>query len=158
MKIDIHSSSPQNVAKGISMVEESLVDFISDENSSTRMLYELMWTAEGSYRVKKHDSCNMVYRELNGVQSWLALFDLPYKVRKGGHREYHGKFFRLDLQLSGDCTIELFGDDFDVPLAHASPFVLIRGTKHKDVKDAVLLVRDKMTRHQGRGCGCTPSW
>ena len=60
--------------------------------------------------------------------------------------------------LSGDCKIELFGDGFGVPLEHASPFVLIRGTKHKDVKDAVFAARDAMRRHQGRGCGCTPKW
>ncbi len=159
MKIDITSSSYQNVAKGISMIEESLVDFISDENSSIRMLYDLMWSAEGSFKVKRNDGCNMVYREMNGIQSWCALIDLPYKEREEGKIEYHGKFLtRLELPLAGDCVIELFGDDFDVPLAYTSPFVLIRGTKHKDVKDAVLQVRDKMKRHQGRGCGCTPKW
>ncbi len=160
MKIDITSSSPLNVAKGISLIEESLADFISDENSTTRMLYEIISTATGCYKIekKKYDDCQMVRREYNSDKNWSVLFDLPYSVR-GGSKQYHGKFLTLvELPMPDDCIIEVFGDDFDVPLAHTSPFVLIRGNKLKDVTDVILLVRDKMKRHQGRGCGCTPKW
>jgi hypothetical protein len=160
MKIDITSSSSLNVVKGIIMIEESLADFISDENSTTRMLYELFSTATGSYKIEKkmYEGCQMVRRVYNGVKNWSVLFDLPYSVR-GGSKQYHGKFLTLvELPMPDDCIIEVFGDDFDVPLARTSPFVLIRGNKLKDVTDVVLLVRDKMKRHQGRGCGCTPKW
>jgi hypothetical protein len=160
IKIDITSSSSLNVGKGISMIEESLVDFISDENSSIRMLYELMLTATGSFKIEKkeYEGCRVVRRVYNGVKNWSVLFDLPYSVR-GGSKQYHGKFLTLvDLPMPDDCIIEVFGDDFDVPLAHTSPFALIRGIKLKDVTDVVLMVRDKMKRHQGRGCGCVPKW
>lgn len=158
MKIDITSNMFQNVTKGISMIEESLMKFVSDENSEKRMLYELVSTAEGTYKFKRNNGLRMLYRN----NEWWALFDLPYNVR-GNSGEYHGKFLtHLQPSLSGDCRIELFGDTFGVPLEHTSPFVLIRGTKHKDVKDAVSIVRDKMRRHQnrgpGRGCDCTPKW
>lgn len=158
MKIKISSNSDQNVAKGISMIEESLVKFVSDENSDKRMLYELVSTAEGTYKLKRNDGFGMLFRN----KKWWALFDLPYKDR-GNSGEYHGKFLtQLQPPLPGDCRLELFGDTFGVPLEHTTPFVLIRGTKHKDVKDAVSLIRVKMRKHQnrgtGRGCDCTPKW
>lgn len=158
MKIDITSNSARNIAQGTSMIEESLVEYISDGNSEIRLLYDLIATAEGSYRFKKNDGWGMLLREYEGVKSWWALFELPYKGYEGSDGEYHGKFLTRLKPLSGDCKIELFGDGFGVPLEHASPFVLIRGTKHKDVKDAVFAARDAMRRHQGRGCGCTPKW
>ena len=158
MKIDITSNSIQSVAQGISMIEECLMEFVSDENSEKKMLYELASTAEGSYKFKRNDGLRMLHRD----KEWWALFELPYKDR-GNSGEYHGKFLtRLQPSLSGDCRIELFGDTFGVPLEHVSPFVLIRGTKHKDVKDAVSIAREKMRRHQnrgpGRGCDCMPKW
>ena len=153
MKIDITSSLPRNVAQGISMIEESLKEFVSDENSEKKMLYELLSTAEGSYKVKRNEGCRMLYRD----KEWWALFELPY--HQGGG-QYHGNFLiHSQSQMPGDCKIELFGDTFGLPLEHASRFVLIRGTKHKDVKDAVSVVRDKMRKHQSeRGCNCTPRW
>lgn len=161
MKIDITSNLARNIAQGVSMIEHSLMEFISDENSEKRMLYELISTAEGSYNFKRNDGCRMLLREYAGIKSWWALFELPYKEREDGG-EYHGKFLqklRSKLPIPGDCIIELFGGDFGAPLEHASPFVLIRGTKHKDVKEAVSMVRHAMKRHQvDKGCDCTPKW
>ena len=155
MKIDITSSAPQNVAQGISMIEESLMEFVSDDNSEKKMLHELLSTAEGSYRVKRNNGFRMVNRD----NEWWALFDLPYRNYGASGGQYHGKFLsQLQPEMPGDCKLELFGDAFEVPLEHASPFMLIRGTKHKDVKDAVSVARDKMRQHQGRGCNCTPKW
>jgi len=156
MKIEITSTLPRNVAQGISMIEESLTEFVSDENSEKKMLYELLSTAEGSFNVKRNDDCRMISRG----KEWWALFELPYHK---GHGQYHGKFLiHSQSQMPGDCKLELFGDTFGVSLEHASPFVLIRGTKHKDVKDAVSIVRDKMRKHQNRrpgaACNCTPKW
>ena len=156
MKINILSSSPRNVAQALSMIEESLMEFLSDENSEKKMLHELLSTAEGSYNVKRNDEYRMVCRD----KEWWALFELPYHTDSG---QYHGKFLtKINLEMPGDCKIELFGDTFGVPLEHASPFVLIRGTKHNDVKDAVSALRDKMRKHQcrrpGEGCNCTPKW
>lgn len=161
IKIDITSNSAQNIAQGVSMIEESLMEFISDENSEKRMLYELISTVEGSYRVHRNDDCRMLLREYAGIKSWWALFELPYKEGEEGG-VYHGKFLQHSLSktpLPGDCIIELFGEDFGAPLEHASPFALIRGTKHKNVKEAVSMVRHAMKRHQvDHGCDCTPKW
>jgi len=165
MKIDITSNSALNIPLGISMIEESLVEYISDGNSEIRLLYDLIATAEGSYKFKRNDGWGMLLREYEGIKSWWALFELPYKAKEGGKAgEYHGKFL-LNLPLQGDCKIDLFGDTFGAPLAHTSPFVLIRGTKHRDVKDAVSEVRNAMIKHQSRRrgdkggvCGCTPKW
>lgn len=156
MKISILSSSPRNVAQGISMIEESLMEFLSDENSEKKMLHEMLLTAEGSYKVKRNDAYRMLCRD----KEWWALFELPFHTESG---QYHGKFLtKINLELPGDCKMELFGDTFGVPLEHASPFVLIHGTKHNDVKDAVSALRDKMRKHQcrrpGEGCNCTPKW
>ena len=150
MKIDITSSSPRNVAQGISMIEESLMEFVSDENSEKKMLYELVSTAEGSYKVIKNDGFRIIYRDKE--KEWWALFELPYHTGSGKH---HGNFL-TNIQIPEDCKMELFGVN-GVPLEHASPFMLIRGT-NKDVKTAVSAVRDKMRKHQGRGCNCTPKW
>ena len=79
MKIDITSNSARNIAQGISMIEESLVEYISDGNSEIRLLYDLIATAEGSYRFKKNDGWGMLLREYEGVTSWWSLFELPYK-------------------------------------------------------------------------------
>lgn len=155
MTIDITSSAPQNVAQGISMIEESLMEFVSDENSKKKMLFELLSTAQGSYKVKINDRCRMVNRD----NEWWALFDLPYKRYADATGQYHGKFLtQLQSEMPGDCKLELFGDAFEVPLEHASPFMLIRGTNHNDTVRAVLVARDKMRQHQGRGCNCTPKW
>ena len=155
MTIDITSSAPENVAQGISMIEESLMEFVSDENSEKKMLYELLSTAQGSYKVKINDRCGMIGRG----NEWWALFDLPYKSYGDSTGQYHGKFLtQLQPEMPGDCKLELFGNAFGVPLEHTSPFVLIRGTNHNDTARAVSVARDKMRQHQGRGCNCTPKW
>ena len=146
------------------MIEESLIDFIGDQNAGKKMLFELSSMATGSHLVeenilKRNDKYRMVLREYDSVKYWCALFELPY-LNRGNKKEYHGRFLsNLRKSLSErDCTIELYGDKVGLPLAHTSPFVLIRGKRHKDVKDAVCAVNDSMRKHQGRGCGCTPKW
>ena len=149
MTISINAGAPGNVEQGISMIEESLMEFLSDENSEKKMLFELLSTAQGSYYVKRNHGYGMIYRG----KEWWALSELPYHIESG---KRHGKCL-TNKRMPGDCKMELFGDIFGVPLKHASPFVLVRGTTHKDVKDAVSVLRDQMRQHQGR-CICTPRW
>ena len=59
MTIDITSSLPGNIAQGISMIEESLMEFVSDDNSEKKMLHELLSTAEGSYKVRRNNGCRL---------------------------------------------------------------------------------------------------
>ena len=165
MKVEIVSTSNSTgeFFHGIRMIEESLMDFIGDQNAGKKMLYELSSTAEVTPNARhlfgRNDNFRMVLREYDSVKYWSALFELPYLKRENVN-EYHGIFLsNLRGPLSKrDCIIELYGDKFGLPLAHTSPFVLVRGKRHKDVKDAVCVVNDAMKRHQGKGCGCTPKW
>ena len=135
------------------MVEKSVACFLGRAtNSVNRFLYELTATATGSYKSSPHNSPGLLLKHYNGIKSWWCMLELPC-VRG----EYHGQLLQhLIIPRGNDCKIELFGDIFGAPLEHASPYVLISGTKQKDVKIAASIVSDAMRNHQLQ-CGCKPS-
>eukprot|EP00985_Skeletonema_marinoi_P008300 scaffold3729_cov86-Skeletonema_marinoi.AAC.1 len=61
---------------------------------------------------------------------------------------------RLKLPKESDCRIEVFGRS--VKVSRESPYVLVSGTKQRDVKNAAMIVADAVRRHQSRFLPCAP--
>jgi hypothetical protein len=139
--------------QAIHMIEESLLEFLQEKNSEKRLLFELTATSTG-HLIQPHNSTRFVLREYEGVKRWWSLLDLPC----GRDKEYHGSFLSQSTLPDGnDCKIELFGEAFGAPLTQASPYVLISGTKQKQVKIATSIVWGAMRLHQNN-CNCKPKW
>jgi hypothetical protein len=139
------------------VIEKILVEYLADENSEKRLLYDLAISATDSRQQlsQRDNTSGLLCKETFGTQAkakqWWRLFELP--CEQGVH---HGLFLRdLKLPKGNDCKLEVFERSFKVPLA--SPYVLLSGMKHQDVKNAAIMVAYTMQRHQ-RFCPCRPRW
>ncbi len=160
MKITFTSESVQNVQRAFGMIKQSLLEYLSDENSEKRLIYELAMSASGSHNIHETSS-GLLRLHHNGATAWWVIFELPRGAR---HRsgslsvESHGKFLQtLELQDTG-CRVELFGNTFKKPLKHVAPYVLISGKERANVNVAITRVVKAMRKHQKRGCSCLPKW
>ena len=163
MRITIKSLSRDPKAKlnGIirtnRVIEKSLVEYLACEHSEKRLLHDLAASAVDSCQLIQRDiNSGLLQRESHGIrisQQWWRLFELP--CGRGPHPHDLSFLEELRVPKGIDCKIELFRRSTKVPLA--SPYVLISGTKHPDVKSTALMVADAVRRHQ-RFCPCQPKW
>lgn len=150
------SSKLNGIMNANRTIERSLVEYLADENSEKRLLYDLAVSAiDSCQQLTQRDSTSgLLRKEIFGSRAskqWWRLFELP--CEQGMH---HGLFLReLKLPTGSDCKIEVFERSVKVPLA--PPYVLVSGTKHVDVKNAAIMVADTMRKHQ-RFCPCRPRW
>ncbi|KAL7459828.1 hypothetical protein ACHAWC_011635 [Mediolabrus comicus] len=173
MKIVFTSTSVQNVKRAFGMIKQSIVEFLSDENSENRLTYELVTTATGSLcrTLFKQDASSglLLLKSRDGVKRWSRLFELPC-CEEGEGNDCHGSNLDLkfnghchgsnpDLKSSGlessDCRVVVFERSGKVPLA--SPYIYVSGSKLKEVKSTTSLLVDSMRKHQ-RLCPCRPKW
>lgn len=155
MKIAFTSTSVQKVRSAFGMIKKSLLEYLSDENSEKRLIYELAMSASGSHNI--HETSNgLLLQRHNGVKRWLVVFELPGKAREECI-DHHGKFLlALDLKDT-KCRVELFGNAFKRPLKYVAPYVLISGEEEANVNVAITRVMKEMRKHQQR-CSCLPKW
>eukprot|EP00577_Skeletonema_sp_RCC1716_P013844 CAMPEP_0113372786 /NCGR_PEP_ID=MMETSP0013_2-20120614/718_1 /TAXON_ID=2843 ORGANISM="Skeletonema costatum, Strain 1716" /NCGR_SAMPLE_ID=MMETSP0013_2 /ASSEMBLY_ACC=CAM_ASM_000158 /LENGTH=490 /DNA_ID=CAMNT_0000254697 /DNA_START=38 /DNA_END=1508 /DNA_ORIENTATION=- /assembly_acc=CAM_ASM_000158 len=108
--------SAENVTKAVCMIEQSLVDYLGDQNSAKRLLFELTSTAKGSYATnwvpKQCLSEGLVLKYYNGEKSWWRLFDLPCKWREGSGNDHERCLWQLRSMGINGCKVELFGNNF----------------------------------------------
>jgi hypothetical protein len=140
------------------VIEKALVEYLADEHSEKRLLYDLA--------VSAIDSCQLIQRDINSgllqkeivgsrraSKQWWRLFELP--CGRDMHPHDLSILEELKVPKGSDCKIEVFKRSVKVPLA--SPYVLVSGTKQLDVKNAAMMVADAVRRHQ-RFCQCHPRW
>jgi hypothetical protein len=127
------------------IIEKILVAYLADKNSEKRLLYDLSMSAiDSCQQLTQRDSTSgLLCKEIGhsrASKQWWRLFELP--CDQGMH---HGLFLReLKLPDGSDCKIEVFERSFKVPLA--SPYLLVSGTKHVDVKNAATIVADTIAK------------
>ena len=164
MRITIKSLSKDPKAKlnGIRSanrrIERSLVEYLACEHSEKRLLHDLAACAIGSRQLIQRDiKSGLLQRESPGgirlSKQWWRLFELP--CGRGPHPHDLSFLEELRVPKGIDCKIEVFKRSAKVPLA--SPYVLISGEKHADVKSTALMVADAVRGHQ-RFCPCQPKW
>ena len=150
--------SADNVTKAVSMIEQSLVDYLGDQNSVKRLLFELTSTAEGSYAItrlpREFQSEGLVLKYDNGEKSWWRLFDLPCKWREGSGDNHDKCLWKLKSMGIKGCEVQLFGNN---SLVHAAPYIIIMGANLSDVRKTTLKIVNAVKRHQCQ-CNCRPKW
>jgi hypothetical protein len=155
MKIAFTSASVQNVQRAYGMIKQSLLEYLSDENSEKRLIYELAMSANGSHNIHKTSS-GLLLQHHNGATMWWVVFALPGKAREECV-EHHGRFLQNLEVKDTKCTVELFGKMFKRPLKYVAPYVLISGKEDANVNVAITRVVKAMKKHQLR-CSCLPKW
>ena len=141
------------------VIEKALVEYLADESSEKRLLYDLAVTAVDSCQliIQRDSTSGLLQKEILGCRGapkeWWRLFELPCVRDK--HPHDLSFFEELKVPKGSDCKIEVFKRSLKVPLA--SPYVLVSGTKQLDVKNAAMMVADAVRRHQ-RFCHCRPKW
>jgi hypothetical protein len=159
MKIVFTSASVQNVKRAFVVIERSIVEFLSDENSKKRLIYDLAISAKGSHNIQE-TSHDLLLTHHRGVKRWWVIIDLPCMPYSAEDEclYYNGKCLEeLELQDTG-CRVELFSKRFgNHPPTHAAPYVLVSGKDEANVNVAITRVMKVMKKHQLR-CSCLPRW
>eukprot|EP00984_Skeletonema_dohrnii_P005197 scaffold1823_cov150-Skeletonema_dohrnii-CCMP3373.AAC.3 len=140
------------------VIEKALVEYLADENSKTRLLYDLAFS--NSFQLTHRDSTSgllLLQKEIKvgshvpKSKEWWHLYELPCRWEMHPHDL---SSIRLKLPKESDCKIEVFGRS--VKVSRESPYVLVSGTKQRDVKSAAMMVADAVQRHQSRFLSCPP--
>lgn len=161
-KIEIHrldDSGRLNVAK--SMVIDSIIDFIGEENTNGKLLCELSPNSiYGPILIQQNSVVQQLDPDPVTKQLWAQSLDLPFH---GQHATFHGRFLNnddiLDEVQETDCWLQIYSGEFGSTLhhSHCKPYALIYGKKKSNVIRAVEAVKRAMRSHQ-RKCECTPRW
>ena len=135
---DVTQTSPNfNVAKAVALIEQSILEFLSDKDTEKKMLYDLAANAKGSSKMFPQDR-GVVLRKYDGVKKWSRVLGLPYIWRKQG--DDHVKWLQdLKTLQRNECKIEVF--DY---LSRTNPYVFISGSKKKEVQQIVAEVASAM--------------
>lgn len=148
--------------KAMSMVVDSIIEFIGDENANPKLLCQLSNCTSMTEPIKI-DQASVVWQLdsscPNGIL-WAMVLDLPFHEQ---HREYHGIFLKntdtLKRIKSEQCKLSIYGGKFgyDLSFPHCNPYVLVYGRKKANVNNAVDFLRQAMRHHQ-KSCDCVPNW
>lgn len=162
MKIEffkLNDNATLNVAK--IMVVSSIIEFIGDEKTNGKLLFELTPSRAKEPVLVRHRSFVRQYDPDPATkQLWIQSLDLPYHRQR---KQYHGKCLQINKDLAKtineeECQMHLIGGDFEnSPAQHpdCEPYVLILGTKKANVIRVVQQVKQVMVNHQVN-CGCEP--
>lgn len=132
------------------MVEDTIIEFLNDENSNDRLLYDLATTASGSINFDHiRTSDGFVLQEMP-TRVWMKLLELPYAESNGGRKQYHGKFLLhrhlQDEMIHGtDCVKRIYAFR-DEPI-WCEPYILISGQRKEDVVIVAERVDYKLRTH-----------
>lgn len=128
------------------LVEDSIIDFLNDENSHGRLLYDLATTASGSINFDHIRTSDGFVLQEKPKRVWTKLIELPYSESNRG-RKYHGKFL-LPRQLKNemihgtDCVIRIHAFKFE-PI-WCEPYILISSHRKEEVIIVAERVDDKL--------------
>eukprot|EP00579_Thalassiosira_antarctica_P009739 CAMPEP_0201920362 /NCGR_PEP_ID=MMETSP0903-20130614/8986_1 /ASSEMBLY_ACC=CAM_ASM_000552 /TAXON_ID=420261 /ORGANISM="Thalassiosira antarctica, Strain CCMP982" /LENGTH=954 /DNA_ID=CAMNT_0048457085 /DNA_START=96 /DNA_END=2963 /DNA_ORIENTATION=- len=156
MEITIKSkySSFDDVERGIRMITESLFEFMDDESSVGRLIWELAITAEGTYEFYQSEGAVQQECPNSHCLVWMTLLELP-SAKSKGKLTPHGKFLDLggvQQGIKGDtnCSVEVYCSGHSIPIL-SGPYVLVCGNDPKEVNEVAARVADKIEIHQ-QGC------
>lgn len=127
-------------------VERILVDYLADENSKMRLLFDLASSDQSQLIVRDNKCGLLLHKEIYDSQGskskkWWHLLELT----RGRDLHPHDlSSLRLNLPKGSDCRIDVFGRS--VKVSRESPYVLVSGTKQLDVKNAALMIEDALQR------------
>ena len=148
-----------NIPAAMNMVLDSLIEFVNDENTSGKLLYELSSQTGEPAKIQLPSVVqNLDPTCRNGIL-WAVSIDLPFHEQTG---QYHGIFLKnisARIQNIANCILRLYGGEIGYKLSFPDclPYALIFGRKKTDVVNAVDIVHEAMRVHQSR-CSCAPSW
>ncbi len=151
ISIGAESLHPQ---KARNMIQDSLIEFMDDEGSNGRLLYEIMTNLKESMDVDHRYglSDGFVRHAYHGVMVWIKLLELPYYKCEGKYHA-HGKFLLFDdiqEELTRDtpgCKVDVYGFGNNEP-AWCDPYILICARRKEDAKIVAERVTDKLLFHQ----------
>lgn len=160
-RITISEHDNHGLKKARGMVEESIIEFLNDENSNGRLLYELSTNANGSINFDHIPTADGFvlqqwcdYSNSKKIkQVWMKLLELPY-AESNESREWHGKFllnrqFQEELTCSTDCSAWVYGFGETAPI-WCDPYVLIRGQRKEEVILVAVRVSEKLRKHAAK--------
>eukprot|EP00579_Thalassiosira_antarctica_P025753 CAMPEP_0202018022 /NCGR_PEP_ID=MMETSP0905-20130828/38520_1 /ASSEMBLY_ACC=CAM_ASM_000554 /TAXON_ID=420261 /ORGANISM="Thalassiosira antarctica, Strain CCMP982" /LENGTH=92 /DNA_ID=CAMNT_0048578851 /DNA_START=1 /DNA_END=276 /DNA_ORIENTATION=+ len=92
------------------MITESLFEFMDDEGSKRRLIYELAITAEGTYKFRRAGGGAVQIRHIEHRPVWMTLLELP-SAKFNGKLIPHGRFlleYDAPQWVKGDtnCSVE----------------------------------------------------
>ena len=158
LRITIGTDENCRVRKARDMIQGSIIEFMDDEGSNGRLLYELMTNLEGSINFDGVAN-GFVQQRYHGVMVWMKLLELPYFEFKGTYRA-HGGFLQRDIVQSElkygttGCKVDVYGFGNKTPLL-CDPYILISAVRKEEVNIVAERVTDKLLVHQGKchmGC------
>jgi hypothetical protein len=120
--------------KARKIINELLVEFLNDEGSNGRLLYELMANLDGSASKLSHAvvgtrANGFVRQGYNGVLVWMKLLELPYP--ESGSCLLHPDV-QKELTCGTCCSVDVYGFGNKTP-SSCDPYVLIRARQKKEV-------------------------
>ena len=150
------ASSPiGDVERGIRMITESLLEFMDDESSERRLIYELAITAGGTYKFRRAEG-GAVQQECPNSHClvWMKLLELP-SAKSKGKLTPHGKFLehggvQQEVKCNTNCSVEVYCSGYSIPIL-SGPYVLVCGNNLEEVNEVAARVADKIDVHQ-QGC------
>lgn len=142
------------------MIEDSIFQFLGDENSEARLLCEMGLASRGNYFINKtlEGAIHQENRTRDGMV-WMQLLELPLAELRGNRQgEFipHGEFLEkgnVQDELIGhaDCSIEVYGFGNNIP-TYCEPYVLVTGKKKDEVHTVAENITQKLRKHQAK-CG-----
>ena len=135
-------------------LQELLLDYVGNDGSRGRLIYELALSCWGAHRPKK-STCNAIkardpFDGDSGLRS-ITVLALPYHF-SGGRRVYHAApLLKANLlariRNEANSYIKVVGDEFRVPVKFCDPYVLVVGNCYQDVDKAAEIVRGVIDKH-----------
>ena len=162
IKSDDDTPSFHDVSIAKRMIVDSLVEYIDDANSEARLIYELAFSAKGTYYARSHNQRDegtvREERQPTNKPLWMKLLELPSAEVKG-ELVPHGRFLlgqQSEQHVIGDtsCTLEVYCFKDKIPRL-SGPYVLVCGDKKLEVNEVAERVSDEIDAHM-QGCcfGC----
>mmetsp|Transcript_30474 Transcript_30474/g.56294 ORF Transcript_30474/g.56294 Transcript_30474/m.56294 type:complete len:523 (+) Transcript_30474:104-1672(+) len=146
-------------------LQELLLDYVGNDGSRGRLIYELALSCWGAHRPKK-STCNAVNaRDPFDGDRWgnkfMTILALPYHS-SGGRKVYHDAKLLTAHALArirneAKSYIKLVGDEFRVPVKFCEPYVFVVASSLKDIDKAAEIVREVIDKHV-QLCSCKLSW
>ncbi|KAL3763214.1 hypothetical protein ACHAW5_005174 [Stephanodiscus triporus] len=161
LQVKIDADENRCLVKARKNIMKLLVEFLNDECSNGRLLYELMVNLEGCNNGTTENGFVRHEQEYYGrknVMVWMKLLELPYFKSKGKNHA-HGNFLLqpyvlAELTHGTGCSIDVYGFGNKTPLL-CDPYVIISAGRKEEVNIVAERVTDKLLTHQEKcilGC------
>lgn len=138
------------------MIQSLLLQFVGNDGSRGRLLYEVAQSCWGDHRPSL--STSNAVKDINpfyspqdhGKEFFMSVVELPYKVTKAG-KSVHAAYLLSretlhSIQASG-AYIRVVATEFKIPTKLCEPYVLVCGKSYESVDRAVDIVKFAIRSH-----------